>query len=330
MGKTEMDGNKRFRYVIIALLLVFLVSAALLVLSIWDRVQGSFSDPGHLDTTLQYNGKEYVLKDNVETFLVMGLDKTQEAVSSDSYKNDQQADFLMLFVYDNDAKTCTAVHINRDTMANVNILGINGNKVDTVVKQIALSHTYGNGRDVSCRNTADAVSELLLGMKINHYISVTMDSVGIFNDLVGGVEVTILDDFTGIDDALIKGEVVTLNGEQALTYVRSRYGLDDSTNVHRMERQQQYLRALYQKTIHCINEDESFIVKASLKMSDYIITDRSVTQLQAQAKKLAEYEFTDILSIQGESKVGEKFMEFYPNDDSIMEIVIELFYEPKH
>ena len=37
----------------------------------------------------------------------------------------------------------------------------------------------------------------LMDVKIDHYISLTMDSVAVMNDLVGGVEVTVLDDFLG-------------------------------------------------------------------------------------------------------------------------------------
>ena len=44
---------------------------------------------------------------------------------------------------------------------------------------------------------------------------------------------------------------MTLQGEQALRYVRTRYGLEDSTNSTRMARQQQYINALYAKALSC-------------------------------------------------------------------------------
>jgi LCP family protein required for cell wall assembly len=304
--------------------------ALLLVVKLWEDNQGIFdgqSDQGN--HFIEHNGTEYVLKDNIETFLVMGLDKFEGASSGDSYNNDKQADFIMLFVFDNDAKTCSAIHINRDTMANVNVLGLNGNKISSVKQQIALSHTYGNGRDVSCRNTADAVSELLLGIRVNHYISLTLDSVATFNDLVGGVEVTVLEDFTSIDAALVKGETVTLQGEQALTYVRTRYCVGDSTNGNRIERQNQYINALYAKTQQKMNEDANFAVEASVKMAEFIISDRSATQLQELAKKFNEYEFLGISTMEGENRMGEKFIEFYPDETALKALVIEKFYQEK-
>lgn len=318
-----------FKCALVVILVVSLISVAFLVLSEWEKHQGLFPNHGIDEGILIYNDVEYVPKNNIETFLVMGLDKYEGTSVNDSYNNDQQADFLMLFIFDNEAKKCSTIHINRDTMTDVNVLGVAGNRVDTVTKQIALAHTYGNGGDVSCRNTADAVSELLMGVRINHYISLAMDSVMVMNDLVDGVEITVLEDFTEIDNTMVKGNTVTLIGEQALHYVRTRYGLEDSSNSTRMERQQQYINALYDKYIQKIESDEEFIIEASLAMSDYIVSDRSVTQLQELGKKFAEYEFVEIEDFDGDTVLGEKFMEFYPYDDSIINTVIANFYEPK-
>ena len=280
MGKKRNGKRKLMRYLSIALLIIFLLAGAFLLLELWEKRQGNFPEQEPQDTAIEYNGDKYVINESVESFLIMGLDKFEDAIDNESYNNNQQADFLMLLVFDNEEKKCTAIHLNRDTMVDMNILGVAGQKVGTVYKQLALAHTYGNGKDVSCRNTADAVSGLLNGVKVNHYLSITMDAVPVLNDLLGGVEVTVLDDFTGIDDSLKKGETVTLHGEQALTYVRTRYGLEDSSNSTRMVRQKQYLNAIYDKAMLRIDEDDEFVVEASVKLADYIVSDRSVNQLQ--------------------------------------------------
>ena len=279
--------------------------------------------------TLKYNNTEYVLKDNLETYLFLGLDKF-EGEEIESYNNDKQADFLLLAVVDNDTSSFTALHINRDTVTEMNILGVAGDKIGTVEKQIALAHTYGNGKEVSCRNTATAVSKLLGGVKIDHYVSVTMDAVPVYNDRVGGVEVTVLDDFSGIDDTLVKGEKVTLMGTQALNYVRTRYGLDDSTNNTRMERQRQYLNALYNKSQQCIENDEKFVENTFMQLNQYIVSDCSVNRLQQLMNKLSTYNYVDIYSFEGETVSGEKFMEFYPYEDSVKDIAVKLFYKEKN
>lgn len=329
MGKKRNDKRKLMRGLAVALLAVFLLTGAFLLLELWEKRQSIFPEQKTENTVYEYNGVEYVKNEDVESFLILGLDKFEDAINNDSYNNDQRADFLMLLAFDNSEKKFTAVHLNRDTMVNMNVLGVAGQKIGTVNKQLALAHTYGNGRDVSCRNTADAVSELLNGVKVNHYLSITMDAVPILNDLLGGVEVTVLDDFSGIDDTLIKGETVTLHGDHALTYVRERYGLEDSSNSTRMVRQRQYMTAVYDKAMLKIENDDNFVIEASSKLADYIVSDRSVNQLQEIAKKLSQYKFTEIETLEGESVIKDGLMEFRPDADSIDKIVFELFYKKK-
>lgn len=313
-------------------LFIFLLSTVLLIVNLWENRNSSYFPEGTAGplSVMQYNGTEYELKEGIRTLLVLGLDKFDEVEAVDGYTNNKQADFVMLLVIDDNAKTVTALHINRDTMADIPVLGIAGEKIGMVNKQLALAHTYGNGREVSCRNTADAVSSMLYNITVNHYVSVTMDSVPVYNDLVGGVEITVLDDFTGIDDELVKGETVTLKGEKALTYIRSRKGLDDSSNSTRMVRQRQYLDALYKKSIECKNSDENFVLTAVLQMADFMVSDCSSNQLTELAQTIIDYEFTEIRTIEGDNVVGEVHMEFFPDVDSLKKNVVELFYVPKN
>ena len=310
----------------VVLALIFIISAFLLVVELIDNNQGYSGDTPSLDKNLSYNGQEYVLNEDLETVLVIGLDKFEED-EADSYNNDKQADFLILFVIDNNNKTYKAVHLNRDAMVEMNVLGVAGDKIGTETKQLALSHTYGNGKEVSCRNTANAVSGMLLGAEIDHYVSFTMDSVGVYNDLLGGVSVEMLDDFSSIDANMVKGQNVVLNGEQALKYVRSRHGLDDPTNNNRMKRQKQYLEAMYMKTRQKISEDNTFVSKTGLEMSKFVISDCSINKLEGYMEKLTNYELVSVLDIEGKTDISNQFVEFYPNESSVKEIVVDCFYK---
>ena len=78
-----------------------------------------------------------------------------------------------------------------------------------------------------------------------------------------------------------------------------------------------------------IAEDNTFVINASLSVAEYIVSDRSTDQLQELIKKISDYEFNDFLDIEGELKVGEKFMEFTPDKEAIKKMVIELFYDPE-
>lgn len=330
-SRKHKNKDRVLKIIAVILAIVIVVCGILYAISLWEKNTGKFDEYDHTEAVnpyIEFSGKQYEINRNIETILVMGLDKFEHP-DADSYNNDMQADFIMLLVIDNEKEECSALHINRDTIAKMDVLGVAGDRIDTVSQQLALAYTYGNGKEISCRNTSEAVSDLLMNVEIDHYVSVTMDAVAKYNDLVGGVEVTVLDDFSGIDDTLIKGRKVTLMGNRALVYVRSRYGLEDSTNNHRMLRQRQYIEALYQKTVECIRKDDAFIVDSASKLTMELVSDLSANRLQSVAEKIAEYKFTGIRYLEGETVMGDKYLEFYPEAESIKKTVTELFYIPK-
>lgn len=331
MGKMN-SKNGSLKYVAVALTIIFFIAAAFMLIAVWEKRQNNVPELGTDLDTVTYEGQEYVRKDRVETFLVLGLDRYEGATSSDSHESGVQADFLMLLVFDNEAKKSTAIHINRDAMTKVNELSLGGTAViESYTKQIALAYNYVNDDNdkIRCRNTKDSVEYLLEGVNVDHYFALTMDAVASGCDLVGGVEVTVLDDFTGIDDTLVQGQTVTLNGTQALHYVRTRYGLEDSSNSSRMERQQQYIEAWRTKVISRLKADESFILKLVDTMDDYVVYDSSDQKMQKFVEKFDEYEFLGIRELEGTTEIGEEFAEFYPDEASLRKLVIELFYTPK-
>lgn len=320
----------------ILLLIAVVITLGFFGLRIWENSSDKWNSdanttvpaPSVSRDTITYDGRDYVKKSNIETVLVMGLDKYEGDASAESYNNNLQSDFLMLFVIDHNNKTYSSLHINRDTMADIDILGIADEKVGSTYAQLALAHTYGDGKSGSCRNVLNAVSRLLGDALIEHYMSVTMDSVPLINDKLDGVEVTVLDDFTGIDDTLVKGEAVTLRGDHALTYVRTRYGMDDSTNSTRMVRQRQYLESLFSKAKAVTTQDQSVIIDILEAMDSKMVTDYDAIELSELATALTEYEYVEIYYLEGESSKGDRYIEFYPTEASIEKAVVDLYYHP--
>lgn len=322
---------------ILAVVLVLL--AGMLLLQRWENTQDApVSSPGpssavEADAPVDgreityYNGTAYAKREDLETVLLLGVDKF-EGETPEGYLNNQQADFLLLLVMDKQHETCTPIQLNRDTMTEIQILGVTGEPAGTFTGQLALAHTYGSGEEDSCENTVLAVKNLLYGVGIDHYVSLTMDGVALLNDLVGGVTVEVLDDFSGIDDSLVQGETVTLKGQQALTYVRSRGGLEDSSNLHRMERQRQYLAALQQQLKAAVQQEDGFTLDALLQLNEYMVSDCTVEQLSDLGDSLAAYQVSDILTTPGDAQEGEEFMEFTVDEDALQQLVMDVFYEP--
>ncbi len=328
--KTSSDRRRMvLRYIAIILAIITAVSAVFYALGEWEKYTNKqVEDEPVQSATIQHNGNKYVVNDAVETVLILGLDKPSSE-DVESYNNSKQADFVMLLVIDNDAKTCKSIHINRDTIAQVNVLGVAGETIDVVEQQLAMAHTYGNGKEVSCRNVANSVSRLLMNVEIDHYVSIPLDAVPVFNDLVGGVKVEILDDFTAVDSSLIKGEEITLNGQQALKYIQGRQNVGDQSNVNRMARQRQYINAFYEKFREKSQNDTSFSKDFALNAVNNVISDCSANKLDGYIDKILSYEFSSISEIDGELKKGEEYMEFYPDEASLKQLVVDNFYRLK-
>lgn len=271
------------------------------------------------------NGKDYLKKDNIETILFVGLDSYEREIVED-YTNDNFADYVTLLIVDKEEKTILPIQINRDTMCEMDILGIGGKLAGKDFKQLAFAHTYGSGDIESLINVKNAVSKIFYNLNIDYYISLTMNSVSRVNDAVGGVEVLVEDDFSGIDESLKMGENITLKGNQALTFVRTRSGLEDSSNVNRMKRQRVYLKALFDKCKEN-SENDKFIYDVLDGVGDSLMSNTSIYDLSDIGNKLLAYRLFDTVTLTGELKKGETFMECYLNQNDIDSICVRYLFD---
>lgn len=289
------------------------------------KEQIKVSDSEALDY-FEYNGNYYEQKNNLQIILCVGLDSYADN-TDETYRNSELADCIVLLVLDKNNNTILPIQINRDTMTSFHVLGIGGRITNDSFGQIALSHSYGSGDIDSLINVKDAVSDLMCGIKIDYYMSLTMDAVGMINDKAGGVTVLVEDDFSGIDDTLIQGQEVTLMGDHALTFVRTRQGLDDPTNINRLNRQRVYLRALYETCKEKVNTDQDFVRNSLESITEYIIANTNIYGLSDIGNTLLEYQLLDAVQLKGEAKQGNEYMEFYVDDDSLKELCINTFFK---
>lgn len=280
---------------------------------------------GREESLTFYDGAWYRPRKDVETVLLIGIDKAALDQTMDVQGEYEQSDFLMLLVIDKTAKSSLVLHINRDTMTEIQMLSDSGRVEGRATVPITLAHTYGGQPEIRCRNTVTAVSNLLYGVNIDHYISLAMDGVRVLNDLVGGVTLESIDDFAGL--GLSKGETVTLMGDQALTYVRARKGMEDDTNLHRMERQRQYLEALQDQLLSHMGSDQDFTLSALMELNDYMVSNCSVEQLSGLAETLEECGQTEYRSLEGEAELVGRFIQFHVDEDALQRTVMELFFE---
>ena len=330
--KTQSLKNRPIGRIAAVAAILAATAAVLLLLHGWEtrrQANDAADDPyaGQEESLTYYNGAWYARKE-LETVLVMGVDKyADDAAEEDGYTNQEQADFLLLLVLDRNAGVCTALPLNRDTMTEITALGLAGERTGTFTGQLALAHTYGSGGLDSARNEGRAVSALLYGTEIDHVMAFTMDAVPVLTDAVGGVPVLVEDDFSAMTDQLPMGQEVTLRGELALTFVRGRGSMGgEKTNLNRMARQNAYLQGLYRR-LQDTAQDEGFLTQLLLELLPYLDTDCTATQLNDLYQTVVQDKLAVLDAPAGEAVVGDEFMEFHVDEDALQQTVIELFYE---
>ena len=157
---------------------------------------------------------------------------------------------------------------------------------------------------------------------------VNMGAIQVVNDMVGGVTVTIEDDFSDVDPSMKKGETVTLMGEQAEKYVRSRKEVADGSNQNRMSRQSNYEEAFKPAFRSKCTENSKFPLEVYHAMEDYMTTNISAKKFCRLAILMSDENQDEKVAISGTYGLDEDgWQTFTPDADSLQEAILELFYQ---
>lgn len=327
MSKRKSIRNAVFLLLILVLVLVMIFSGLRILESTVLFNEQSREDEVSSKTVIK-DGVEYFPRQDITVVLFIGIDQEGKALPSQSYNNPGAADVVSLVIFDETNNVCNVLCLNRDTMLKMPVLGLGGKPAGSNYGQLALSHTYGTGMADSCENVKNTVSDFLMGVRIDYYVSMRMDAIGILNDTVGGVTVTVKDDFSAVDPTITKGEY-TLMGEQAMTFVRSRKDLGSQLNVSRMERQQEYISGFMSALNAKLKGSDTFALNAYNEVEDYIVTDCSTTVLTSLVDRFSDYSVNEIVSPEGENVRGEEYYEFHVDKEALEDLVIRLLYAPK-
>ncbi len=279
-----------------------------------------------------YNGQRYTRNTAVKAILLLGLDRDSDdlqEIRPDRF-DQGQTDLMLLLAHNTYRNTVEVLQIPRDTMAAMQSMTFGGEKKSDTVEQITLAFTYGDGVYKSCELACDAVTRLLGGLAVDHYMLGDRKIITTLNDMVGGVTVTIPNDrAVWKDPEFVKGKKVTLHGSQAERFVRSRDHSDDFSSLLRMEHQKIYLQAFQAQAKRCIKNDPDFLddlfdaVEADL-LSD--MNEKDYVKLAGSMLNTAQLREQDFLMLPGEARMGEVYLEYIPHYADINEMVLELFY----
>ncbi|MFI0981456.1 LCP family protein [Streptomyces sp. NPDC021093] len=207
---------------------------------------------GNLKSVDVSGGSGGFKKDQAVNILVIGTDK-RTGDGNDGYGDKDSpghADTTILFHVSKDRTNATALSIPRDLKLPIPDCPTKqedgSEKIVPGSPKERFNTSLGqSGRDPGC--TMRTVKELT-GLTVDHFMMVDFNAVKTLTSAVGGVDVCVAKD---VDDPkshlkLAKG-THTLEGEQALAFVRTRHAFGDESDLSRIKTQQQFLGSMIRK-----------------------------------------------------------------------------------
>lgn len=285
------------------------------------------------EETIEYNGHTYVYDSNKVAFAFIGVDKESIAADEDALiGNSGQADTDIVGVIDTNTGEVSIITIPRDTMVDIDLYSVSGQFVRTQNMQLCLAYAYGDGGESSCKNVTAAISRILGNVPVEKYFALDLGGIAPLNDAVGGVTVTSLYDFPS--EGVYKGDTVTIKGDFAETYVRQRNMDSIDASLNRTERQTQYIKAYAEQLRMAVMDDFSVISQLYNTAMEYSQTNISLNDVTYLASVVLSHGISDYTqyTLEGEMRASESatedvFAEYYLDEDSVMEVVVNCFYE---
>lgn len=353
---SRMSTLKKVIFVIVILILIAVAAAGITLIVYREKGKSSLRDMSDtmidsmaLEESKQiyYDGKEYKYNDNLINILLIGTDSPMTVPQRREANLDCGAGFadtLFLVTIDPDKKTVDCISVSRYTMTNVDML-LAGFINATIEKQVSYQFGLGAGLEDSSSYTVKAVSGIFGNIPIHGYATLSLEAIRPLNNVVGGVEVEVLEDVPGsgynevgghfgynIGDSLMNaiGKKVTLSDDQAYAYLRYR-GDQVGDADKRFDRQRQYLKALIKKILDKTKTDFTFPMKVRDALSEWLVTDINDDELIYLVSSLAFYKLNmdSITHLPGATKLGKDSVEeFYLDDDAMKKLIVEKFYKP--
>lgn len=330
-----LNGHNKTKFIIIIAAVVALLAAIYCVLN-YVETYGQVKDvsgDGFVKSVpdITYEGETYSYKSRLKNIMILGIDNSEsEYIKGDTEYHGGRSDMIFLLSIDYNNRIITPIQINREAMVEFAPTDQNGIKLGSDYEQICIAYAYGDGGKISCNNTKEALSTLLYGTPVTDCFSLKIDGVAPLNDAVGGVAVTVEDDFSNIDPSLTQGATVTLTGEQATKFVRARMNVGGGTNEERMSRHRTYVKSFMDTLRPKLEEDRTFVSTLLDTVSKYSYSSMSAATIASIINNTSDFEVKDIITPTGnviQKEEGENWAELELDDAQLKSIIVNTFYE---
>lgn len=288
-----------------------------------------------LGDQVEWHGKTYRRNHYIKAILCIGVDRSGSMLEPTLSGDGGQADGLFLLAQDTARNSLKILMIPRDSMTEITQTDTswtdeNGKELGKIYDHLSLSYAYGDGMEISCGYTVEAVSNLLAGLPVDSYMAADTSVVSVLNDMVGGVAVTIpTPGMERIDPSFSLGETVRLQGKQAEAFVRFRdIGIDNSA-ITRMGRQKAYITGFFQSVKETSRSNSRIVEELFEAVQDYMITDLSKEEYLKIAVDLVSGDGITSGSfrmVPGTGTATETYDEYYVDQEALIPVLLELFY----
>ncbi len=275
-------------------------------------------------SVITYNGKKYKENTDIKSYLFMGVDEREDDFADEDLTPGKagQADCLMLLVLNEKENEAKILQINRNAMTELDIYDELGAVNQTINGPICLQYAYCTGGKRSCIAQRGTVEDLLFGISIDGYLTMSLPGIADINDALGGVDVAMDEDYTCIDPSFTLGSTVHLAGDLATKYVQYRDTSQFNSVQDRMDRQTTYVTNMINSLKN--SDGESLAGRLNDFIGNTILTDLNSNELNDLTTY--DYELENVLYLPGEMTAGDEYEEYNVNNTELQDMVIDLFY----
>ena len=320
---TKKHISKKRIYIIAGVILAGIIAAILIVCTsgnkYYDITDAESFSQWH--KKIIYKGHSYHRNPDISPVLFLGVDHADGLDDAIYMGRGGRSDTLYVFLLNKKEKTNTLLAISRDTMTEVDVYNPEGEYYFSGEMQVTMQYAYGKDDKNSCKLAVKTISELLYDLDFDAYIAVNLEAITKVIDMMGGLTITMPEDYSYIDPRYTQGATLTLNSWEVEWLLRYRDATQLESNDDRMERQTTLIQTVVDELK---NQNISSMLSDILKIAKSDITTNAGL---GTIKKIASYDLTEErYTVPGETRAGAIHAEFYVDQKALMDLLVELFY----
>lgn len=188
------------------------------------------------------------LEDGALDILVVGSDTRSGSNSNYGDENDAasgaRADVIMLVQISQDHQNVSVLSFPRDLIVDIPACKAQDGTEYDEAKDTQINESLSHGGPGCTVATISSIT----GVNIDHFMLVDFNAVKALSNVIGGVDVCVTqaidDSYSGLN---IPAGNSSVQGEQALAFLRSRHGFGDGSDTSRIAAQQSFLASMFRK-----------------------------------------------------------------------------------